>query len=386
MKVHYINILLFAVSLNILLLTSQVHNQRNHKNTTLHTPTTRLLCECELYVPANYDNDLEMKEVMDNFNKQTQQRFHEYNDRIQSKRMQCKEQCEKEIQKIILKDKLEKELMDKFATLQTDIQSDAIPTCICEKSLPDKVEKECLRCGGVFGGGVMPGFGAIGGSALYALNVWKPAALKAAITAAKQAAATRIATAANASGKIAGEAKGVEIVNMFLKVLGVEEFIPGISDSIGNGIHYTNAGKIADTIWGKYSTTCMGLDNSGSAACDTFNIKFRLFITKGKPDGPPPAQAIPERVADAVDKATKTAKAVTEAEVVKVTAAENAAIEAAQEKAMEATIYNWYTTIGYSILAILIIVLVMIIIYLVLRYRRKKKMKKKLQYIKLLEE
>ncbi|SOV83955.1 rifin PIR protein, putative [Plasmodium reichenowi] len=84
MKVNYINILLFALPLNIL-----VHNQRNHKSTTPHhTPkitTTRLLCECELYAPANYDNDTEMKKVMENFNKQTQQRFHEYDDRMVEK-------------------------------------------------------------------------------------------------------------------------------------------------------------------------------------------------------------------------------------------------------------------------------------------------------------
>ncbi|KOB87121.1 hypothetical protein PFDG_03199, partial [Plasmodium falciparum Dd2] len=75
MKVHYINILLFELLLKIL-----VYNQRNHNNTTLNTQTNRSLCECELYPPANYDNDPQMKEVMDNFNKQTQQRFHEYND------------------------------------------------------------------------------------------------------------------------------------------------------------------------------------------------------------------------------------------------------------------------------------------------------------------
>ncbi|CDO62033.1 rifin, partial [Plasmodium reichenowi] len=159
MKVHYINILLLALPLNIL-----VYNQWNHKSTTPHpTPSTRLLCECELYEPANYDNDQEMKRVMENFNRQTSQRFKEYDERLQSKRKKCKEQCDKEIQKIILKDKLEKELMDKFATLHTDIQSDAIPTCVCEKSLADKVEKGCLRCTQNLGGIVAPSSGVLAG-------------------------------------------------------------------------------------------------------------------------------------------------------------------------------------------------------------------------------
>ncbi|KOB87524.1 hypothetical protein PFDG_03709 [Plasmodium falciparum Dd2] len=124
MKVHYINILLFALPLNIL-----EHNKNEPHTTPNHTQTTRSLCECKLYSPTNYDSDPEMKRVMQQFVDRTTQRFHEYDERMQSKRMQCKEQCDKEIQNIILKDKLEKELMDKFATLQTDIQSDAIPTC-----------------------------------------------------------------------------------------------------------------------------------------------------------------------------------------------------------------------------------------------------------------
>ncbi|KYN92996.1 rifin, partial [Plasmodium reichenowi] len=113
MKVHYINILLFALPLNVLVKLCHVNNQRNHKSTTPHTPspipTTRLLCECELYMP-NYGNDPQMKEVINNFNKQTQQRFHEYDDRMKTARQKCKDKCDKEIQKIILKDKLEKEL------------------------------------------------------------------------------------------------------------------------------------------------------------------------------------------------------------------------------------------------------------------------------------
>ncbi|EWC87688.1 hypothetical protein PFNF54_03536 [Plasmodium falciparum NF54] len=75
---------------------------------------------------------------MQKFHDRTTQRFQEYDERLQEKRQICKDKCDKEIQKIILKDKLEKELMDKFSTLDTDIQSDAIPTCICEKSLADK--------------------------------------------------------------------------------------------------------------------------------------------------------------------------------------------------------------------------------------------------------
>ncbi|CDO61874.1 rifin [Plasmodium reichenowi] len=165
MKFHYINILLFSLPLNIL-----INDQRNHKSTTSHTPkipTTRSICECELYAPANYDNDPEMKRVMQQYEDRTTQRFHEYDDRMKTTRQKCKEQCDKEIKKIILKDKLEKQMAEKFATLQTDIQSDAIPTCVCEKSMADKVEKGCLRCGEILGV-AMPELGAIGGTVVYA--------------------------------------------------------------------------------------------------------------------------------------------------------------------------------------------------------------------------
>ncbi|ETW19880.1 hypothetical protein PFFVO_01237 [Plasmodium falciparum Vietnam Oak-Knoll (FVO)] len=87
------------------------YHPRNHY-ITLHTPSTkptkpnRSLCECELYAPDNYDNDPEMKEVMDNF--------------------------------------------DRLSTLQTDISTNDIPTCVFEKSVADKVEKTFFfGCGGI---------------------------------------------------------------------------------------------------------------------------------------------------------------------------------------------------------------------------------------------
>ncbi|EUR82665.1 hypothetical protein PFBG_00010 [Plasmodium falciparum 7G8] len=160
MKIHYTNILLFPLKLNIL-----VNTHKKPHTTARHTqkiPTTRSLSECELYAPVNYYSDPQMKEVMDNFNKQTQQRFHEYDERMKTTRQKCKEKCDKEIQKIILKDKLEKQMEQKLTTLETKIDTDDIPTCVCEKSLADKVEKACLRCAQNLGG-VAPGWGLLSG-------------------------------------------------------------------------------------------------------------------------------------------------------------------------------------------------------------------------------
>ncbi|ETW50086.1 hypothetical protein PFMALIP_01950 [Plasmodium falciparum MaliPS096_E11] len=351
-------------------------NTHNKPSTTpRHIQTTRLLCECELYM-HNYDNDPEMKRVMQQFHDRTTQRFHEYDDRMKTTRQKCKDKCDKEIQKIILRDKIEKELTEKFSALHTDIQSDDIPTCICEKSLADKVEKGCLRCGGVLGGGVMPGFGAIGGTALYALNQWKTVALLS---------ATNYATAKGlAAGKIAGDSKGMEVVIFGLKHFRVDELFPGIFNSFVDKNIYTEVANIANSILVKYNSTCMSLDTSITvpAACSEFQINLGIHISKHNTLGIPAYTAIPNKLGLLLEKATKTAKA--EAANVRTTISSKIITE---ETDVINTIYmSNQTAIIASIVAIVVIVLIMVIIYLILRYRRKKKMKKKLQYIKLLEE
>lgn len=54
-----------------------------------------------------------MKQVMDNFDRHTQQRFHEYEQRMIKNRKECKEQCEQNIQKLILKEKIQKRIKRK---------------------------------------------------------------------------------------------------------------------------------------------------------------------------------------------------------------------------------------------------------------------------------
>ncbi|KNG76196.1 rifin [Plasmodium falciparum IGH-CR14] len=147
MKVQYSKILLFALPLYILV--SYYEYSKNKLYIKAHTATTtwRVLSESDPYMP-NYGNDDDMKSVKEIFDRQTSQRFEEYNERIKDKRKKCKEQCDKDIQKIIEKDKI-------------------------EKSLTEKVEKVCLRCGfglGGIGGGVGI-FGAI------AVNEWTKAAM-----------------------------------------------------------------------------------------------------------------------------------------------------------------------------------------------------------------
>ncbi|SPJ10075.1 rifin PIR protein,putative [Plasmodium sp. DRC-Itaito] len=340
MKVHYINILLFAHVLNILVNT----HKKNTFITTHHTETNRSLCECDLYMP-NYDNDPQMKEVIDNFNKQTQQRFHEYDERLQEKRKQCKEQCDKESQKIILKDKLEKELMDKFTTLHTDIQSDDIPTCICEKSIADKTEKFCLNCGKNMGA-IAPWWGLVCGSWYAGWSHYI-----AGITA-------KLATDAGIkAGVKVGLANVTEILGQLIKHLGFD--VPTINEA-----KLITLGNFYDGV--TFSDIFKAIDSNAGGLYDTDTYAFFSAQVQGIVQKSPLLRSYTKQ-AEAVASAVADAK-------------EGVVAEGAIKTS------SLITPITASVVAIVVIVLIMVIIYLILRYRRKKKMKKKLQYIKLLKE
>ncbi|KNG74188.1 rifin [Plasmodium falciparum IGH-CR14] len=336
MKVHYINILLFALPLNILV------SYPKNPCTTLHTRINkstkphRLLCECQLYAPQNYDNDPEMKKVMENFGRKTSQRFEEYNERMIKNKQKCREQCDKEIQKIILKDKLEKELMDKFATLQTDIQNDAIPTCVCEKSLADKVEKGCLRCAGVLGGGMTPAWGLISGLGYVGWTNY-------------------VTQTALQKGIEAGVKYGIQELKGFPSLYRLINFseIKNLINSSNYDIGMTYVNIIKQV---KITNCVDEVAKSKERFC------LSTYISS--------ENALSQRAAGIADNAVGMAK-ITEASVL--------------EEGASAT-SSLTTAIIASVIAIVVIILIMVIIYLILRYLRKKKMKKKLEYIKLLKE
>ncbi|CDO61672.1 rifin, partial [Plasmodium reichenowi] len=321
------------------------HN-KNKPSITQKISTTRSLCECELYASANYDNDPQMKEVMENFNKQAQQRLREYDERLQSKRMQCKEQCDKEIEKIILKDKLEKELTEKLSTLQTDIQSDSIPTCICKKSLADKTEKFCLNCGKNMGA-IAPWWVLVCGVGYAG---WTPYF------------ATTIAKMATDAGIKAGLKVGLEKVTVIAKQLWN---LQGSQVPTIDLLQKITAGKFTDGVTLHGIFKCIS-SNMSSQLNDTYPLFSTIVDTwaRNTPTqinnwNPIPVAALEKAVAKAKEGVWTQAGNVTS---------------------------NLTTGIIASVVAIVIIILIMVIIYLILRRRRKKKMKKKLQYIKLLEE
>ncbi|SOS81864.1 PIR protein, putative [Plasmodium sp.] len=281
-----------------------------------HTPSTtsRVLNECDIQT-STYDNDPEMMSVKENFDRQTSQRFEEYEERLMKNRKKCKEQCDKDIQKIILKDKI-------------------------QKSLEEKVEKGCLMCG--YGlGGVAASVGIIGA---IAVNEVKKAALVAAVE-----------KGIDAGIKVAIEKLG--------NIVGLSQFNLFDWTEMVTSTTYNQRMKLV-AIVGKVYNECTEIQNASDF----------LFCsgTKAMGDIPKvnPVEVISRQAADvalAADDAAKNA-------------------EAAQIALVNAESSQLFSTIGYSVMAILIILLIMVIIYLILRYRRKNKMNKKLQYTKLLNQ
>nr|SPJ13393.1 rifin PIR protein, putative [Plasmodium sp. DRC-Itaito] len=315
MKQNYTKILLFFILLNIL-----AHNNNNEPYITpQHTQTNRSLCEYETQ-SSIHDNDAQMKSVKQQFDDRTTQRFVEYEERMKEKRQKRTEQRDQNIQKIIEKDKR-------------------------EKSLEQKIEKGCLKCGCALGG-VAASVGVFGGLGVYGSEM----------------------AASAVAAKAGGIKKGIEVgLDKFIEVVkqvltsGQQDKIPAITElqTLTKGISGDNLTFydifqcINNNINGKLGAK---IDSDFSYAVNTIarNTRTEFNGTYNVPV---------EAVASAVEEGKADAIIATHAEYI-----------------------HLYSAIGYSFLAILIIALVMIIIYLVLRYRRKKKMKEKAEYTKLLKE
>ncbi|SOS81637.1 PIR protein, putative [Plasmodium sp.] len=298
MKLCYYKILLFSLALNILVSSSYENNKNKSYITPRHTPTitSRGLSECNKETSI-YNNDPEMKFVKENFDRQTSQRFEEYEQRMITNRQKCKEQCDKDIKQIIVKDKI-------------------------EKSLEEKVEKCCLKCGCVLGGGVAPAWGLISGLVYAGWSHY--------VSAVAEKAATN-----------AGVRAGFEGLRDFFLL---DKLIP--ISRIENCINPTNYSKKMTYILFTQeikNSMCEGAQNSGKAFCSATKQQTQ--------------QAFSEAAAKLADDAVSMAKL-----------AETEALDAATP-----ALTTYTNAIIASIIVIVVIALVMLIIYLILRYRRKKK-------------
>ncbi|ETW15687.1 hypothetical protein PFFVO_05467 [Plasmodium falciparum Vietnam Oak-Knoll (FVO)] len=306
MKLHYTKILLFSLPLNILTASYTTNKNKPYiKERHIPTSRSRVLSECDIYT-SNYDNDEDMKSVKENFDRQTSQRFEEYEERMNEKRQKCKEQRDKNVQEIIEKDKR-------------------------EKSLEEKVENICLRCGCGLGG-IAAGVGIFGG---LAVNEMKKVAA---------AAATE-----------AGIKKAIEGVGSIFE-LNVESTIQW--REIIHAGNYSNKMSLIG-IMTSLNNGCEDGQFAGSplfcGASNSFTASSRRYTF---------SRTISEMAGNAAEAAGK----------------------AANEKYAEMTSVGTICSdpIVISSIVVVIIAVILLIIYLVLRYRRKKKINKKLQYTKLL--
>ncbi|SOV74871.1 rifin PIR protein, putative [Plasmodium reichenowi] len=319
MKLHYSEILLFFFPLNIL-----AHTKNKPSITPHHTQTNRSLCESDTQ-SSNYDKDADMKSVMQQFDDCTSQRFEEYQERMKDKRQKRKEECDKNIQKIIEKDKMEKSLAE-----------------------------GCLKCGCALGG-VAASVGLFGGLGIYG---WKSAA----IATVEKAAAAK------------GAEEGMKVLICRLKEqLGIRNVF---DSSLGKFItteNYLDATIIFERVKDQYK-----LCSATESTCENIILSGH-YSSMGEEEG---AQAAIEGAKRIVEEAVNAADNMT----ISVTKSQMETVQAGKLSEITAESSQLYSAIGYSVLDILIIVLVMIIIYLVLRYRQKKKMNKKAQYTKLLNQ
>ncbi|CDO61915.1 rifin, partial [Plasmodium reichenowi] len=276
---------------------------------------SRVLSEYETQ-SSIYDKDAEMKPVKENFDRQTSQRFEEYEERMKDKRQKRKEQRDKNIQEIIEKDKM-------------------------EKSLAEKVEKGCLKCGCALGCGVLPVWGLVSG-------LW----------------CATLSQYLSAKALPAGIKKGIEV--------GLAEIVKILKN--------TYTGDVPQNIV-EYMLSS-GKFTKSVNLFDMFQYISDNMYDKLYPDGYSFWMKVSGITKDiSITKFNRMHNA-------NVAAVARAVEEgkAAEIASVHAESTYLYSAIGYSVLAILIIVLIMIIIYLVLRYRRKKKMNKKAQYTKLLNQ
>ncbi|CDO61613.1 rifin [Plasmodium reichenowi] len=311
MKLHYFKILLFFYPLNIF-----AYNNNNEPSITPHHTTiytSRVLSEKDIR-STNYDKDTGMKSVMQQFVDRTSQRFEEYEERMKEKRQKRKEQRDKNIQKIIEKDKM-------------------------EKSLAEKIEKCCLKCGCALGG-VAASVGIFGTVAV------------------KELAKTATAAAVAAAEK-AGTKAGIQAV--IAKIKKGSLFDIAFNGDWSNFIKPSNY-NIASGLYDAVTNALTSSEKTCSSSCATIRLA-KQELSNWETTLAPYVKAGKDAAADKI-------ATVQTAELGKVTTQST----------------QLYGAIGYSVLAILIIVLIMLIIYLILRYRRKKKMKKKAQYTKLLNQ
>ncbi|SOS76659.1 PIR protein, putative [Plasmodium sp. gorilla clade G1] len=127
------------------LLLSCKHFQSNgyispHTRSVTKITTSRSLSEFDKY-KNNYDDDPEMKELMKRYNERTAVRLKEYDEQKKKKQKIYKEKYDKDIQEIIVKDKIHKQLTKQFSKLEKVTDKDDLFKGKNEKKVATKGKK-----------------------------------------------------------------------------------------------------------------------------------------------------------------------------------------------------------------------------------------------------
>ncbi|ETW33342.1 hypothetical protein PFTANZ_05940 [Plasmodium falciparum Tanzania (2000708)] len=234
-----------------------------------------------------------------------------------------------------------------------------------EKSLEEKIEKGCLKCGCGLGG-VAAGIGIIGGIAISEL---KKAAMATAIASAKEAGAAEGA----AKGAVAGASKFVDLIK---STFSIKQLDHQTLETLFTAKTYTNISDLPYSIYMQYEGSCIPtytLPSSDKAICSAIP---KLGLVQGY--GQTNAQSTQAIIESNVKKLLAEATAAAEAKKTEMTSTMTATFTTEKTDAVHAIYMGYHTAIIASVVVILVIVLVMLIIYLILRYRRKKKINKKM--------
>ncbi|EUR54406.1 hypothetical protein PFBG_06071, partial [Plasmodium falciparum 7G8] len=369
MKLHYTKILLFFFPLYILVASYHVYSKNKPSITSHHTQTNRSLCECDTQ-SSNYDKDTGMKSVMQQFVDRTSQRFEEYQERMKEKRQKRKEERDKNVQEIILKDKIEKSLLEKvekgclkcgcglgvvatgvgiIGPVAVKVWTNAAVVAAAEKGIEEGIKVAIEKLGNIVG---LSQFNVFDWTAIVTpTTYYKPMKLVFMVTeaynkctdveAAKETlfcSATEAwrqqystlpletitreaAKAARAAGEAAGMKAGKIAVIESLKKLYVDYFWPEMSNYILNMSHYNDVVNLTAVIHEPKFNVCKDAGEVILDKCNAFDMGFGILKKDGFTNGLLPGEAVPKVLENVAAKAELTAKAAEAAESAKVTAA-----------------------------------------------------------------
>ncbi|ETW57342.1 hypothetical protein PFUGPA_00654 [Plasmodium falciparum Palo Alto/Uganda] len=291
-----------------------------------------------------------MKEIMHDFDRQTSQRFEEYNERAAAGIVEGIKIAIKGIKGAFDIDFLSGKTFEEVITGKTFNNS----AFVVDKILQE-YNTMCVSTN-AYQGKLFCNYGSMFGENVDNITAISANAKRAVIKAGEAAAKTTTETT-----KVLTAEKTGEVTN-FLSGKTLAEVITGKT--------FNNSTFFVDKILQEYNTMCV--------SSTTYQGKLICSLRSLTRWNVEPTTVISANAKQAAINAGKAAE--------RVTAETTKALTAEKTGEVTSTSAIFSNPMVISFIVVVIIVIILLIIYLILRYRRKKKMKRKLQYIKLLKE